>query len=272
MAAATSIYYSLTTAMLGFLNTNEQVGFFDASARIKNILIFAVSALGNVLLPRLSFYYQQHENEKIQQLLKKAFDFVFSVSTVVAAFFIIYANDVLIILCGRGYVGATSALQVLMPTIIFVALSTTTGMQMLIPAGREKVVLASTVIGAGVTLLLSFVLLRPFGAVGASFVVSATELTVLLVQYLVLRDSLKKLLHQVHFLQILSSLVLPGVVSFIAHSYWDANPLISVFAGSVIMFGGFTLMLYLQHVPLAIEGVRILSNLLKKHTDNETKK
>lgn len=271
MAAATSIYYSLTTAMLGFLNTNTQVGFFDAAARIKNILILAVSTLGNVLLPRLSFYYEQHEHEKIQRLLNKAFDFVFSASSCLAVFFIIYANDIVIILCGQGYMGATSALQALMPAIIFVGLSTTTGMQMLVPSGREKIVLISTVIGAAVALLLNFLLLGPLGAVGASLVVSITELTVLLVQCIALRHTIRRLLPQVHFLQIVLALALPMSASLILHWFWDINAVVSVALGFVIIFGGFAAMLCAQRVPIAVEALRMFGHAFRKHVPTHRK-
>lgn len=55
MSASISIYTNLDKVMLGFMKTNTDVGYYDASVKIKTILVNVVTSLGTVLLPRMSF-------------------------------------------------------------------------------------------------------------------------------------------------------------------------------------------------------------------------
>ena len=40
-------------------------GYYDAAVKIKNILVSFVTSLGTVLLPRVSYYIEVGEKEKI---------------------------------------------------------------------------------------------------------------------------------------------------------------------------------------------------------------
>ena len=44
--------------MLGFLADKSEVGYYSASVKVKSILVNLVTSLGTVLLPRLSYYFE----------------------------------------------------------------------------------------------------------------------------------------------------------------------------------------------------------------------
>lgn len=44
--------------MLGFINGDAEVGFYNAAVKIKSILVCVVTSLGTVLLPRASYYIE----------------------------------------------------------------------------------------------------------------------------------------------------------------------------------------------------------------------
>ncbi|MEK0264815.1 flippase [Bifidobacterium mongoliense] len=264
MAAATSVYYSLATAMLGFMNNSAEVGYFDAAARVKNILILAVASLGNVLLPRMSYYYKHHESDKFDELVSKALDFVFSLAIPIVILFVIYAREIILILCGPNFISAVPALRILVPAVIFVGLSTTTGMQILIPSGREKIVLISTVVGAFVDFGVNIATLARLGAVGASLGVLAAEFTVLFIQLFYLRSSLGRILRKAHFLQSFVSIVIPIFICIFLKHFFILPPFPNLAVGTILIFGLYAGMLYALKVPLALQAVSMIKNVKRR--------
>jgi O-antigen/teichoic acid export membrane protein len=81
MACATTIYTNLDTVMLGFMKTNDDVGFYNAAVRIKTILVSIVTSLGTVLLPRASYYVEHGQMEEFRRVSRKALNFVIMAAT-----------------------------------------------------------------------------------------------------------------------------------------------------------------------------------------------
>lgn len=71
LSAAATIYTNLDSVMLGFIHGDAEVGYYNTSVKVKYILLSIVTALGTVLLPRLSFYIQNGEREKFLELSNK---------------------------------------------------------------------------------------------------------------------------------------------------------------------------------------------------------
>ena len=83
---------------------------------------------------------------------------------------------------GAGvYLPAVLPMQVIMPTLVFIGLSNLTGIQILVPKGREKQVLYSEIAGAVVDFCLNLMLIPHLGATGAALGTVAAEAVVLAV-------------------------------------------------------------------------------------------
>lgn len=70
-SVATTIYTNLDTAMLGFFKGNIEVGYYNAAVKIKEILVAFVTALGTVMLPRISYYVKGGQIREFTSLVKK---------------------------------------------------------------------------------------------------------------------------------------------------------------------------------------------------------
>lgn len=250
-SAATSVYYSLSTSMLGFMSNSTQVGLFDASSKIKNILILVVSALGNVLLPRMSLYVQEGKIGEYRRLIVKAFDYVLCVSLAIIGFGVIYSREIVSFLCGEAYSEASKSLVVLLPALIFIGLSQTTGMQMLVPNGKESVVLVSTVLGAVVDLVANVLLLNPLGAFGAAIGVSIAEFVVMIYQMIVLRTEMGFLIKKISILPICASCVVTILVTLVVHTFVVTNTFLSLLVGGTVFCGVYLGCLLLLRVSIA---------------------
>ena len=169
------------------MENSIQVGYYNAAVKMKNILTSVVSALGAVLLPRVSYYIEKGMHEEYRKTLSKSIKVVLLISLPLMLYCMLEARDVLLFLSGKQYLPALSAMVVIMPTILLIGISNVTGMQILVPLGLEKYTIVSTVIGAIVDVILNSLLIPQYGAMGAAVGTLVAEVSVLIVQIYFLR-------------------------------------------------------------------------------------
>ena len=75
-SVAVSIYTVLDTLMLGFMTNYDQVGFYTNAMHISKVLVIAVTSLSIVAAPRVSYYVNNCEYQKINELFNTSFSFV----------------------------------------------------------------------------------------------------------------------------------------------------------------------------------------------------
>ena len=214
MACATTIYTHLDTVMLGFMKTDEDVGFYNAAVKIKSILVSVVTSLGTVLLPRASYYIKNNMIDEFHRITNKALNFVFLLASPLLVYFMIFAKQGILFLSGNDYLNAVFPMQIIMPTLLLIGITNILGIQILVPLGREKIVLYSEIAGAVVDLVLNAILIPLMASSGAAIGTLVAEIVVLIVQVIALNTEVKEAFRKVSYLRIVIGLLLAGLVSF----------------------------------------------------------
>lgn len=260
MACASTVYTNLDTVMLGFMTSDETVGYYNAAVRIKSILVSIVTSLGAVLLPRASYYVERGEMERFRQITRKALNFVFLAAVPMMIFFMVFAKQGIFLLSGESYAGAVLPMQWIMPTLLFIGLSNVLGIQILVPLNRERVVLWSIIAGAAVDVVLNVVLIPCYGASGAAAATSVAELVVLAVQFLVLGKEAVRAFSAVSFGKLLPALAV-GIVasSWVLLMQWGS--FVTLLLSGILFFGSYLAMLLLLKEVMVKE---LLMQLLKR--------
>lgn len=244
MACATTIYTNLDVVMLGFMKTDGDVGYYNAAVRIKTILVSIVTSLGTVLLPRASYYIEHNMMGEFRRITRKALNFVFVAACSLTLYFILFAREGILFLAGDAFEGSVTPMQVIMPTLIFIGLTNILGIQMLVPLGREKIVLYSEIAGAVVDIILNAILIPHLAATGAAIGTLVAEFAVLVVQYIALRTDIRSALRKISYWKIAAALVLACAaciwVKFMNFSYF-----VSLVISAVLFFAVYILFLYL---------------------------
>ena len=220
---AITVYTNLDTVMLGFMKNDAEVGLYSAAIKVKNILVTLVTSLGTVLLPRLSYYTANGYKEEFKKLTHKAMEIVFVMGMALTGYFVIMAKECIVFISGEEFLGATLAMQIIIPTIIFIGLSNITGIQVLTPLGKEKYVLISVVVGAGIDFVWNLILIPSMGAAGAAVGTLLAEIAVLLVQWYAIRKVVKMRLVRVK--EIIKIIGISGTMAILL---WIANGTISL--------------------------------------------
>jgi O-antigen/teichoic acid export membrane protein len=222
MSCATTIYINLDKVMLGFMASDADVGYYDAATKVKSILVSVVTSLGTVLLPRASYYVEKGMREEFRRITARALNFVWLVATPLTLYFIIFASQSVYLLSGKAYSGAILPMQLILPTLLLVGFSNITGIQILVPTGREKIVLYSEIAGALTDLFLNALLIPMLQSSGAAIGTLVAEAVVLAVQLWALKKevsgSFRKLPYRKSFialiLAVLASVWIPAVRVF----------------------------------------------------------
>lgn len=264
MSCATTIYTHLDTVMLGFLTTNEDVGYYNAAVKIKVILISIVTSLGTVMLPRASYYIEHGLKEEFQHISRKALNFVFVLATPMMLYFILFARQGILFLSGTAYEAAIIPMKWIMPTLLFVGLTNIMGIQILVPMGREQIVFYSEIAGAITDLIINLLLIPNMASSGAAIGTLVAEIVVFLVQFMSLRQELQDAFLQIQYLKIIAGLVLGSLVS-IWVPVLGLSDFMTLVISAVLFFGGYGITLILFKEPLVF-GItqQMLGKILRK--------
>lgn len=236
MSCATTIYTHLDTVMLGFMATDADVGYYNAAIKIKTILVSVVTSLGTVLLPRASYNIEHGQIDTFWRISRKAINFVFLVATPLTVYFILFAKEGIYFLSGSAYAGSIIPMQLIMPTLLFIGLSNILGIQILVPLGKEKIVLYSEIAGAIVDIIINAILIPQYTSAGAAIGTLVAEFVVLLILYLALKKDVTKIFMSIHYFKIILALFLTTIASLWVKSL-DFGNFLTLLISAVLFFG-----------------------------------
>lgn len=269
MSCATTVYTHLDSVMLGFMATNADVGFYNAAVKIKVIMVSLVTSLGAVLLPRASYYIQQGKKEEFRRISSKAINFVFLVAIPVIIYFVIFAEPGIYFISDKAYAPGIPAMRIIMPTILFIGLTNILGIQMLVPLGKEKSVLYSEIAGAIVDVIINALLIPKYAAAGAAFGTVVAEATVLLVQYLSIKDEVKSA-----FINIKYHKIIIAILASAASSFWvlflHLGNFMTLLISAMLFFGIYLIILLILKEDLTYEIVLQVLNKIKNRSLRES--
>lgn len=263
MSCATTIYTHLDTVMLGFMKTDADVGYYNAAVKIKTILVSIVTSLGVVLLPRASYYIEHKMVDEFYRIAHKAINFVFLIALPMMLYFIIFAKEGIFFLSGDAYGNAVLPMQIIMPTLIFIGLTNVMGIQMLVPLGREKIVLYSEIAGAVVDLIVNFILIPRFASAGAAIGTLIAEIVVWIVQFGALKNEIAPAYSKIQYPQMVVALAI-GCAASVWVKMLGWNSFFTLVLSAILFFGSYGSVLILTHEPLVLEIVNQIFGKVKK--------
>lgn len=212
---AVSIYTSLDTIMLGIICGDIDVGFYAVAVKIKSVLLTLINSISTVLLPRLSYYVEQKLEDQYQLILNKSILVITLISLALTAFFMIEADNAILILSGKSYLPATKGMIILMPILLISGFSNIIGNQVLLPHEMDKCFTVAVSIGAITDFMLNIFLMPYFGFVGAAFATFVAEIVQASIQSFFARKYLKS---SIDLSEIVKIFIVTLAVSYIVAS------------------------------------------------------
>lgn len=209
MTVATTIYTNLDTVMLGIMCGDAETGIYDSAVKIRSILVSAVSALGIVLLPRITSYIRENDYESFKRVSGHALNIVMIMSLSFVVFAEVNAENIIMLFSGSEFYGAVDVLRCIIPTVFLIGITNIVGIQMLLPLGKEKWVFASEIVGAVVDLVFNLILIPVMGAVGAAIGTLLAEVAVTLIQIYACKQYIFQIINKIQYWKILIAMIIP---------------------------------------------------------------
>lgn len=192
MLVSIEVYTVLDTTMLGFIEGDRNVGIYTAAIKIPRMVNSMITACGAVLVPRLSYYYDENQ-EKFNSLLDKAIQIVITLTIPCAIGVFMLSDGIITLLCGSQYTDAFITSKILSFLILIIPFSVLFNNQVFIPMRKEKHVLTSTLTGAMVNLILNSILIPRFAENGAALASVIAEFSVMLICFCYVKKELGNL-------------------------------------------------------------------------------
>ena len=177
-----TIYLNLDSVMLGYISGDVAVGLYTTAMKINKIVLAVVLSMGTVLLPRLSFCYNNNDKETFNRLISKSLDLMLMIALPCVVGLSLLSSEIIMLISGKEFIVASLAMKILNPIILVIGLSHLIGLQILVPIGKEKYTLYSFGAGAIVSFILNIILIPKFSYNGAAVATLLAEISVTLTQ------------------------------------------------------------------------------------------
>ena len=185
---AVRIYNIMDKTMLGKMIVDKaELGNYEESYKIINVLFTIISSLGLVMLPKIASLYNRGEEERLRIYLKKSFNFVFFLTFPMTFGIMAVAKEFIPFFLGAGYDRAVGITQVLAPLLILSGITNVIGTQYMLSVKKHKEYTISILAGLIVNVILNVILIKTHKAVGAAFATIVAQAVVVIVQSLYVR-------------------------------------------------------------------------------------
>ena len=187
---AYSIYKVMDKIMLGNMSSYDQVGFYNNAEKIINIPMGIITALGTVMLPRMSNIVANGDKKRVDDYIRISAKLVTILSSAIA-FGLMGVSSVLApVFFGDEFIACGEIIRLLSVTVFFIAWANVIRTQYLIPNKRDSIYLTSTMVGAILNLIINWMLIPKYQANGAAFGTIVAEFSVMLVQMVAVKNEL----------------------------------------------------------------------------------
>lgn len=187
---ALSIYKMMDKIMLGMLSSISEVGFYENAEKIINIPLTLVSALGTVMLPRISNVIANGNIKKAKEYLEKSIIFVMFLSLAMSAGVIAVGREFAPIFFGIEFEKSGTLIILLATTLPITSFANVLRTQYFIPQEKDNIYIYSVICGATINFIINFILIPKLNSIGACIGTIMAEASVLLYQIMAIKNEL----------------------------------------------------------------------------------
>lgn len=187
---ASSLYVLLDKVMLGAMAGMGETGMYDYAEKIAKMPMAVITALGSVVLPKMSEVIAAGRIEEGKQLVRSTMWFMLACAFALAFGIMGIAPEFVPVFFGDGFEPCIALMAVLAWVIPLICTTNVIGVQYLLPYHRDRDFTLSVSAGAVVNLAINVFAIPAMGAMGAAIATIAAEVAVLVYQVVVVRKEL----------------------------------------------------------------------------------
>lgn len=205
-----SLYKVMDKIMLGAMANVTEVGYYEQAEKIINIPMSIITALGTVMMPRISNLISKGNKKQIYDYIFKSINFMMFLAFPICLGLIAVSSRFIPIFMGDEFIKTSKLINYLSITIIFISFANVIRKQYLVPMEYDKIFILSVISGALVNLMLNFLLIPRYNSEGASIATVIAELMVMGIQIIAVRKELPIL----QYFKSISSFIAKSLIMF----------------------------------------------------------
>lgn len=191
---AISIYTVLDKTMIGIITKNAaENGFYEQALKISRIALTVVTSLGAVMIPRIGYLFEKHDNDLVRQYMYRSYRFVGFIGIPMGLGLLAISPNFVPWFFGKGFEGVIPLIGVLGFLLLSIGINNVTGIQYLIPTKRQNTFTKTVLIGACVNLIANICLIPSLGAIGAAIASVLAETIIAITQLWIVRKEISSL-------------------------------------------------------------------------------
>ena len=183
-----SLYTISNTFILGLFASNEVVGYFSAADKIRVAVQGFFSSASQAVYPHLSSLFVESRKAALR-FVRKFFYIVICFGSITSLLTIIFAEKIVTVFLGIQYSESVILLQIMAFLPLIIMTGNVFGVQTLLNAGYKKDFSKVLVMSAAINIIISFIFVPEFLALGTSIIVMIVELFVTLGFYYKLKKN-----------------------------------------------------------------------------------
>lgn len=212
-----TIAFRVDTVMLSAMVGNTAVGWYNASYRLIEALMFIPAVFTAAIYPVTSnFYVSSHNSLKI--VYKKSFEYLTILSIPLVVAVTLLADKIILIIYGGQYIESVIALQILVWSIPFIFL-TYMFSTIMISINRQNLALKVVIVSMIFNIIFNLMVIPVFSYVGSSLITVLTEL----IDFLLYFYFLSKYLFKIQVPKIILKPVIAGMIMGLSIFYIKIN-------------------------------------------------
>lgn len=264
---AIQVYTVLDKTMLGIITNNPfENGYYEQALRISRIVLTIVTALGTVMIPRISYHYERGELKQVKNYMYRGYKFVWLLSIPLCLGLIVVSNNFVPWFFGNGYDKVAPLMGILSFLIIAIGINNVTGMQYLIPTKRQNTFTLTVIYGAITNFILNLLLIPCLKSYGAAIASVMAESVIAIVQLYIVRKELSPIAiiksgTHYYFSGSIMAMIVFSIGQYLTPGVF--NTFVLVASGIVIYFGTLIIIKDKFFFDITIPVVKRISNTLK---------
>lgn len=188
---AIQVYTVLDKTMIGLITKNSfENGYYEQAIAISKMALAIVTALGTVMIPRIGYYYEKGNEEKLTESMYGSYRFVWFLGIPLCFGLIGVSGNFVGWFYGAEFGKVASLLKILAFLILAIGINNITGMQYLVPTKQQNTFTKTVIIGAVTNFLLNSILISFLQSTGAAIASVVAETVIAAVQLYCVRDKI----------------------------------------------------------------------------------
>lgn len=193
MILAQNIYSNVDTTMLGLMYGDREVGIYTTARKIASLLFQVIVSIAWVVMPRMSYYFEEQKITEANELFRKVFGFYFLVGLPCLVGGAMISEDIITIIAGIEYQEAAYILRIMIVGFIFDLFGASLiGNIIFLPSNREKTYMLICGLTAVINVVTNFIFIPVYSTIAAASTTAFCNL-IMFILFFLTRDKRIKL-------------------------------------------------------------------------------